>query len=219
MPAFTPKKLPPDETVGEILRQRRRYKNLKIETVAQAINIRADYLLALEEERWDQLPTGLYGKNFLKEYASFLGLKPAELLKNWQNQSAGSLPSDPFSQKIVKKRKFIIFPKIIRTSLIIVAVLICFLYLVFYFKKVISPPDLTISQPAQNLRTGNSSIVVSGWTEPEAEVKINNQAILIGNNGYFSQSVNLKNGLNSLVITSQNKYSQENIVTREILVD
>jgi cytoskeletal protein RodZ len=219
MPAFTPKKLAPEETVGEILRQRRHYRNLKIMTVAQALNIRADYLIALEEERFDKLPAGLYGKNFLKEYAIFLGLKPQELLRSWQTQTDNNAPADPFSQKIVKKRKFIIFPKIIRNFLIISAILICFLYLIFYFRNVVAPPDLTIIQPAANLRTASNILIVNGWTDPEAEVKINNETILSNNNGYFSQTVNLKPGLNSLVITSQKKYSQEKIVTREILVD
>jgi cytoskeletal protein RodZ len=218
MPVFTPKKLPPEETIGEMLRQRRHYRNLKIDTIAKALNIRTDYLIALEEERFDKLPAGLYGKNFLKEYARFLGFKPKELLKNWAEQSTPDI-NDPFSQKIVKKRKFIIFPKIVKNFFIIAAIAICFLYLIFYFKKVVFPPELIITQPAHNLKTASRTIVVSGQTEPEAEVKINNEEILNGSNGFFSQIVNLKNGLNSLVITAKKKYSQENVVTREVLVE
>ena len=219
MPEFTPKKLPLDETPGEKLRQRRHYKNLKIEAVAKTLNIRVEYLLALEEERFDKLPAGLYGKNFLKEYALFLGLAPAEFIKYWNQQTDPAAPKNPFSQKIVKKRKFIIFPKIIRNSLVIAAVLICFLYLIFYFKNLTFPPNLTIIEPANNLLTVNRSITVSGWSDPEAAIKINNEAILNGSNGYFSQTVNLKKGLNSLVITAQKPYSQETTVTREILVE
>lgn len=218
MAAFIPKKLPLEETVGEKLRQARHYKNLKIEDAAKKLNIRAEYLSALEEESFEKLPAGLYGKNFLKEYAKFLGLKPRDLLKNWQEASSNSSDPDPFSQKIVKKNKFIIFPKIIRNFLIVMAILICFLYLVFYFKKIVFPPDLVIIQPDKNLLIKDSSITVSGQTEKEAEVKINGAIVLNNQDGYFSQDVNLKKGLNNITITAQKKYSREKTIIRQILV-
>ena len=218
MTAFIPKKLPTEETLGEKLRQARRYKNLKIEDIAKKINIRAKYLVALEEERFENLPNGLYGKNFLKEYATFLGLNHQELLNNLVEQAAAGQDTDPFSQKIVKRNKFIIFPKIIKNTLLAGAVLICFLYLIFYFKKIISPPKLIISQPEKNLLTSDNYITISGQTEPEAEVDINSEPILNNHNGYFSQTINLKQGLNSIVIKSKKKYSREQTVTREILV-
>jgi len=218
MATFIPKKLPLEETVGEKLRQARSYKNLKIEDAAKKLNIRSEYLSALEEESFEKLPAGLYGKNFLKEYAKFLGLKPRDLLKNWQEASNNGSDPDPFSQKIVKKNKFIIFPKIIRNFLIIMAILICFLYLVFYFKKIVFPPDLVITQPDKNLLIKDSSIVVSGQTEKEAEVKINGAVVLNNQDGYFSQNVNLKKGLNNITITAQKKYSREKTIIRQILV-
>lgn len=219
MTAFTPKKLPLEETVGEKLRQARHYKNLKIEDVAKRLHIRKEYLSALEEENFDRLPTGLYSKNFLKEYASFLGLRANDLLKNWRLSSAGGYPADPFSQKVVKKNKFIIFPRIIRNALIATAVLICFLYLTFYFKKVLFPPTLTIIEPEKNMLTTDDSILIRGETEPEAEIKINGEIVLNNDNGSFSQSVNLKKGLNNIIITAKKKYSREEAITRQILVE
>lgn len=218
MTAFTPKRLPQEETLGEKLRQARRYKNLKIEDIAKKIKIRTKYLVALEEEHFDNLPTGLYGKNFLKEYALFLGLNPKELLDNLTEQSFAGQENNPFSQKIVKKNKFIVFPKIIKNILIAAAVLACFLYLIFYFKRIISPPKLIISQPEKNLLISENYITVSGQTEPEAEVRINAEPVLNNHNGYFSQTVNLKKGLNNIVIKSKKKYSREQTVTRQILV-
>ncbi|MFA5155724.1 MAG: helix-turn-helix domain-containing protein [Patescibacteria group bacterium] len=218
MSPFTPKRLPLDETIGERLRQARHYRNLKIEEVAKRLNIRAEYLAALEAEDLDKLPAGLYGKNFLKEYASFLGLKTADIANYWQ-QRGDRENSDPFSQKIVKKHKFIIFPRIVRNILVLAAVLICFLYLISYFKQVVLPPALSISQPSENLVTASDMITISGQTEAEAEVKINGQIVLNNYNGYFTETVNLKKGLNNITITAQKKYSQTKTVNRQILVE
>ncbi len=218
MPNFTPKKLLLEETLGEKLRQRRHYKNLKIEDIAKIINIRAEYLIALEGERFDNLPTGLYGKKFLKQYANFLDIKLSELSQDWERQLSEQNSQNPFSQKIVKARKLIVFPKIIRNVLIGLTVLVCFSYLIFYFKNIISPPPLTITKPTKNFLTTSNSLVISGWTDSNARVTINNENI-ITQKGHFSKTINLKMGLNNLIIRAQKKYSQAQVITREILVE
>lgn len=219
MAVFTPKKIAGEESLGEKLRQARLLKGLKIEEVAKKINIRADYLIALEEENQEWLPAGLYGKKFLNEYAAFLGLSPKELLKNFVDLNDINQSQNPFSQKIVKKSKFIIFPKIVRNSLMTAAVIICFLYLTFYFRQVILPPDLKIIQPEKNLVTKEISITVTGQTEKEAEVRINGEIVLNNHDGLFSQNVNLKRGLNEIIIKAKKKYSRESVVTKQILVE
>jgi len=219
MSIFTPKRLASSESFGEKLRQARRFKNLRIEDISKKINISAKYLNALEEENFENLPSGLYRKNFLKEYANYLGLDRTELTKELEVSLVFNESNNPFSQKIVKKSKFLVFPKIIRNSLIALSVLICFLYLFLYFQKTISAPDLTIIQPEKNLLIKETSIEIKGQTEKEAEVKINGELVLNNNNGIFSQTINLKKGINTVVIKAKKKYSQESSVTRQILVE
>lgn len=219
MTAFIPKKISYDESWGEKLQQARLLKNLKIEEVAKQINIRPEYLSALEEERFDRLPAGLYGKNFIREYASFLNLDVKEILKGWDKQILTSSPDNPFSRKILAKNKFIIFPKLIRNFFIIGAIIVCFLYLSFYFKQIILPPELVITQPAANLSLSATNIEINGQTEKEAEITINGELVLNNHDGYFSQTVNLKKGLNNIIIKAKKKYSREETVTRQILVE
>jgi len=219
MTAFIPKKLNRSESLGEKLRQTRLLKKLDINQIAKKINIRTEYLLALEENRYDKLPAGLYGKNFIKEYASFLGLNIKEILTDWDKQILSSSPDNPFSRKILARNKFIIFPRIIRNLLIIGAIAFCFLYLIVYFKKIILAPELIITQPANNLALTSTNITISGQTEKEAEVTINGEIVLNNNAGNFSQEVNLKKGLNNIIIKAKKKYSREQTVTRQILVE
>lgn len=208
-----------EDSLGEELRRRRTFKKLGIDEVSQKLSIRREYLLAMEEENFNSLPAGLYGKNFLKKYAAFLGVESELVNKFLQEAIDDRTETNPFSQKILKRNKFLIFPKIIRNLAIGLGVLICFLYLIFYFKKIVLPPELIVSQPEKNLMIKESSILVSGTTEKEAEIKINGELILNNNNGVFSQTVNLKKGVNTLTISAKKKYSQENVVTRQILVE
>ncbi len=219
MGIFTPKRLAANDGFGEKLRQARLFKNMKLEDISRRINISVKYLRALEEENFNNLPNGLYRKNFLKEYANYLKLDSLELIKQLETITENDLSDNPFSQKILKKNKFLVFPKIIRNILIFLSVIICFLYLMFYFQKIISAPKLTIIYPEKNLLTKETAIEIKGQTEKEAEVKINGELILNNNNGNFSQTINLKKGLNTITINAQKKYSKESSVTRQILVE
>ncbi|MFA6514081.1 MAG: helix-turn-helix domain-containing protein [Patescibacteria group bacterium] len=219
MVSFTPKRIISENSLGEELRRIRNFKNLKIDEVAKKLNIRSEYLLAIEAEDLYSLPAGLYGKNFLKRYADFLGADKKLTAKFLEETGMKTAAEDPFSQKILKKSKFLIFPKIIRNLAIGLAVLICFLYLLFYFKKIILPPELLVTQPDRNLMTKEAVILITGSTDKEAEVKINGELVLNNNNGEFSQLINLKKGVNNLEISAKKKYSQDNIIIRQILVE
>jgi len=70
-----------NEIVAEILRNRRKEKNISLEKVSQEIDIHIKYLKALESGDFSAMPSGVYGKNFLKEYALFLGINYKELLE------------------------------------------------------------------------------------------------------------------------------------------
>jgi cytoskeleton protein RodZ len=60
--------------IGVSLREARTTRGLSAGDVQKGLHIRASYLTALEEERWDLLPGEAYAKGFLRSYAEFLGL-------------------------------------------------------------------------------------------------------------------------------------------------
>ncbi len=219
MIGFIPKKITTETSIGEKLQTARRTRNWDIESIAKKLKIRTEYLIAMEENRFDSLPAGLYGKNFLKQYAVYLGMKPKEIFKDIDLSLFGENETDPFSQKILKSSKLLVWPKIIRNLLTFGAVFACFLYLIFYFKNIVTAPNLEISSPDKNILITKTSITIIGRSEPEAEIKINGEVVLNNDRGDFSQEVNLKKGLNSLTVTAKKKYSRENTVIRQILVE
>jgi cytoskeletal protein RodZ len=60
--------------IGSSLRDARERQDLELSKVEHATHIRARYLAALEEERFDVLPGDAYAKGFLRTYADYLGL-------------------------------------------------------------------------------------------------------------------------------------------------
>lgn len=219
MANFIPKIITQVSSCGLQLKQARLDKDLTTKIISQELQIKEEYLIALEENSFEKLPAGLYGKNFIKQYANYLGLNSERIAKDWYEQISNNSADNPFSRKIIAQHKFIIFPKLLKNLLIILAVTICFLYLIFYFKKIILPPQLLIIYPETNLSLDVNRITILGQTENEAEVRINGEIVLNNTNGNFEQNINLKKGLNNIIIKAKKKYSREQIISRQILVE
>lgn len=221
MSEFVKKRLSYSHGLGAKLKEARELRQISPEVAAKRLNIRLDYLVAIEDDQFEKLPSGLYSKNYIKEYAKLLGL-PMNEIKKWLNDNLEIVneANDPFSQKIVRKKEFIVFPKLIKNIILITVFLACLLYLALYFKKIILPPELTIYEPNKNLKISENFIVIKGLTEPEAELSINGEQILnTSKDGSFETSINLKKGINNIIITAKKKYSSEALVLRQILVE
>jgi len=209
------------ETVSEQLRSARQAKKLKLSLIAKKLNINEKYLIALEKGEYDQLPHGVYGKNFLREYALFLGLDYKKLAADFETEINILEPKrqkELFSKQIVKKRYLLAMPKILKNILIFLVICVCFIYLGYRINKIISPPMLIISNPSANLTTDKTSLQVTGQTEAEVNLIINGQTVLTDKSGKFSQNISLKNGINIITITANKKHGRGNTVVRQVLV-
>ncbi len=216
---FSFKKIGKDESnFGNLLQESRKAKNLDLTTVSKTLGISEKYLQALESNRFDLLPSGIYKKNFIKKYSEYLGIDK-NVFNNKIEEAYREDNDDPFAGKIIDKKKLIVFPRIFRNAFFILAVIACFLYLSFYVRKIVSPPELTIYTPENNLLIEEKTIEVRGETDIEAEIRINGELVLADREGNFSATINLRNGLNTITISSKKKYSKENIEIRQILVE
>jgi cytoskeletal protein RodZ len=209
------------EDIAEQLLRARKEKNVSLEEASRQTGVRSDYLKALETADMAQLPAGLYGRNYLKEYANFLQIDHRPLLKSYDqdNLSFQSNRNALFVKKAKNVNFSLIIPKIIKAVFIIGTIALCALYLFFYLRNLNQAPELILFYPATDINTSSSSVVFIGKTEPETKVFINEEPILIDKQGNFSLEINLKKGLNTIVTTSQKRHSQIAEITRKILVE
>lgn len=70
-------------TFGEHLRREREMRGVSLEEIANATRISTRFLVALENERWDQLPGGVFNRGFIRAIAHFLGLDDDGLLQEY----------------------------------------------------------------------------------------------------------------------------------------
>ena len=208
------------ENVGKLLLYTRNEKKISINKVAQELNISEKYLKALENNQFEILPKGIYGKNFLREYALFLEIDPDEIKKLYNDQSSDQTEkNDPFLKKTPKKINFLTIPKIFRNIVIIMAVIIAIIYFGYYIKNITAPPFLEIHNLDDDITITENFIQITGNTDKEAEVKINDEILVINNNGMFTKDLNLNKGVNTILISSKKKYSRENLIMKKVLVE
>ena len=74
-------------TVGKVLQRERESRKISLESVSKGTRIKPGFLQALEEDAFHVLPAEAYVRGFLKCYAKFIHLNPAELVDLYRNQT------------------------------------------------------------------------------------------------------------------------------------
>jgi cytoskeletal protein RodZ len=73
--------------LGKTLAQARVARGLTLEDCERDTRVSKRYLDALEREDWKVFPAPVYSRAFLRTYAQYLGLDPAELMRVFQAQA------------------------------------------------------------------------------------------------------------------------------------
>jgi cytoskeletal protein RodZ len=68
---------------GEALRKERESRGIALDTVVSATKISSRHLNYLEEDRFDQLPGGVFNRGIVRNYARMLGLDEEEWIKKY----------------------------------------------------------------------------------------------------------------------------------------
>ena len=66
-------------SVGDTLRRERIKRNLQLEQVSRELKISPRFLQAIEDERFEKLPGGVFARAFVRQYGRMLGLNEEEL--------------------------------------------------------------------------------------------------------------------------------------------
>lgn len=108
------------EKIGNVLKKAREEKGYSVEYVASILKINPDYIRGLEEFKKEHFPAAVFFKGFLKNYAIFLNLNVAEILKDyslvsgesrveWQNSGIDTRRDDRNLKRFLKPGYLVIW--------------------------------------------------------------------------------------------------------------
>lgn len=217
---FTRRKIKAPLSLGQILKNVRKKKNLTLDQAEDETKVRAHYLKAIEDGRYELLPTSVYAAGFVAKYAEFLGLSKAKMVELF-NQERGV--SGKFTKIMVERRikepLFSITPRFIVVIGIILVLGAIFTYIAISVRQFTSPPNLEISAPSSDQVIKEDKVEIIGKTDEGSTIMINGQNVFIDEVGNFRQEVKLQPGLNTFEIRSINQLKKENVKIVKVLAE
>ena len=207
---FKKKCLIPSKRVCLRLKQARLDAEITLSQLERRTKIQKSHLQALEECRFQELKASpVYQKNFIKKYATALGVDPTPFLEQFkQEELTHEKECNKHPGVGCKKKNFSDLPNMVRYLFVGTAVCAFLLYLGLHVQNILQPPELTIVSPTDGEITYENEIIISGKTDPETTVTVNEEIIKNDEKGTFTQSVNLTPGINTLIIKAKNKHGK-----------
>ncbi|MDR3126237.1 MAG: helix-turn-helix domain-containing protein, partial [Rickettsiales bacterium] len=138
------------ETVGSLLRAKREELGRDIQEISAALRIKPQYLSALEDDKYSNLPGAAYAIGFIRTYADYLGLDPQKLIDEYKAAdgapAARAAPNEPDENTLIEN------PVVNSTHFILLGAILCLGMLVAYMfnsRSDYNEPTIYQSAPAQ----------------------------------------------------------------------
>ena len=207
-------------TLGEKLKKARSDRRLSINEVSRQARIQVKYLEYLESGAYEKLPADVYVRGFLKNYAEVLGMEDEILMRLYQKEIgikkniekrniAGQTTIGGRIFRPISISSFVITPRMLTIFIAALFFLGGGVYLYRELGAFASMPRLVILQPLSPSSVESDSVIVEGLTDRDARVFINNQPVVVNDDGRFKQLVTVQPGANVINIASQNRFQKE----------
>ncbi|MET0773614.1 MAG: helix-turn-helix domain-containing protein [Candidatus Limnocylindrales bacterium] len=168
--------------VGDMLHAAREKKGVDLYRAERDTKIRARHLAALEAGDFAELPGSVYVKGFLRNYALYLGLDPAEVLDRWQGPDTVIAPPRSSSRVSVvvppqpltdPRRGFTLTPGVLVAAFLAVIVLAFAGYVGLQLARFSQVPPLTLDgQLVRTVAPDQTSVNVTGTAPGGATIDV-----------------------------------------------
>ncbi|MBI4059006.1 helix-turn-helix domain-containing protein [Candidatus Microgenomates bacterium] len=171
------------KTLGEIIQEARKKHRVSIDRLSFATKIKPRYILAIEKGEWQMVPNFAVARGFVRNIAGAVGVS---------EELALALLRRDFAEE---EKVETVVPRAIWTPRLTIAAVAVFTIglLVFYLTKqylvYAVPPPLTVGME----RKGDS-VLIKGTTNADSRVVINNEVVLVEDNGSFQFNLTAQTG-------------------------
>jgi cytoskeletal protein RodZ len=205
------------QNIGDLLRDKRKSMGVSLKQVAEKTKIRVEYLLALENGKYDKFASAVYVKGFLKKYAKFLGINPERAVAMYRREQdkdiRGKLRGTDFFEGVGKAPSFDLSLNKVISFIILLLILAFGYYLISQASVVFSTPSLAITVPV-DVKAGEEKVYTTdkdklslrGAVDPGSNLKLNGRDIKVDQLSQFAiEDFSLTPGENDLefVVTNQ----------------
>jgi cytoskeletal protein RodZ len=195
---------------SSLLKNTRLDKEWDLIDISKKLKVPVKYLEALENGEVVCYPQEPYCSLIIKDYADYLGLNGKDVLALFRRD---------FEQKNKVKKasrnSFSFTPKVTFTMSIILVIIIFVFYLTSEYYKFHLPPKLKVNWPLE-ATVSASTVEINGITDSESTIRINDDLIMVNNDGSFQKKINLNTGENLVTIQSTSPNGKTTIEQKTI---
>lgn len=201
-------------SLGQVLKTAREEKKLTFADIHTFIKIHPRYLQALEEGDYSVFENSIHAKGFLRNYADFLELNVEKIMAIWRREygtffTSKDQNSKKYTPKNIETPKFQLSLAFLGSVAVGVLVIAFFSYLIYQYRTYSDEPNLEIYSPKPAEVVTDSILDITGKTDIDSVLFINNQRVVLNTDGSFATSIKLNQGINSIGVVSINKLGKE----------
>lgn len=204
------------KNIGEILKERRLAKKYSLEKIEGLTKIKKEFIGYIENCKWEKLPEYSTVLGFVKSLSQYLDIderKSVALFKRDYVLNKGDhqiSPKPDISDKFCWSPKLTFWIGFIFTFLLVVS------YLLFQYKRFVSPPNLDVNLPVENQIIKQNKVKVLGKTDSDSVITVNNQPVLTNSDGDFEVEIQITKETNEIIIKAVSRSGKETLIRRNI---
>lgn len=206
----------------EYLVSRRKFLKIRLNDLVVRTSIPAKYIKRIESGDWQNLPSGVYARGFLRKYAQVVGLDEGEMAARYDSETKALSGADkpkvkppPLMLGLVGYFDFWRHSSVRHLLAMAVAILVM-VYIGWQFTIIFARPDLNLSYPSEDITVASSGLELAGTVSAGSNLTVNGEAVYPQPDGSFKKEVQLLAGLNVLEIKAVSRFGKETKVVRRI---
>jgi len=219
--AFVIRKLQEGVTLGEKLREMRQAAHLTLSELAALTKIQKRFLEAFEKGNYESLPAPLYARQYLKTSVQTLGGDVSYYLELFEKEhgTCDCIAHARLPRQRTRAKQLRLTGKAARTGIIFVVVALVCVYLGSQIFTLLQPPALSINEPLDGMTTVSPTITVSGQTQEGATIFVNDQEVVLEQEGVFHAEIILERGVNIIEFRATKRYSRPATEYRRVIFE
>jgi cytoskeletal protein RodZ len=204
------------KSVGQVLKRSRQKKKLSVEKLSQITKIKPEFISSMESQSWDKLPDYPVVSGFVDKIAKAVDQDPekvkAFLRRDYPPKNINPNPKPDLKLKITWS------PKLTFAVGIFMVIVGISSYLIYQIKSFNKPPDLEVANPQQQEIIKTSKIFITGKTDEDATVRVNNQQIYVDEYGNFSGEIDVYEKTKQVEVVATSRSGRQTVVVRDVEV-
>jgi cytoskeletal protein RodZ len=202
------------KTIGKLLKDARAKKRYSLARLEKETKIKKEFIEAIEKENWKALPEYPVVVGFVKNIAEFLGTNQgaavALLRRDYPPQKLRINPKPDVSKQFVWSPRLTFLVGVVSVVVLILG------YLGLQYFRFVSAPHLEVFEPQDGQEITTSTLAISGKTDQDATLKVNNQPILVDAEGGFSGELKIAETTTEVTFEATSRAGKTTTVRRII---